>query len=339
MGRIRVGINGYGTIGKRVADAIEAQQDMSVAGIVKIKPDYESSLITKKGQALFAANAEALTAMSAAGLRVNGTINDLLKSCDIIVDCTPEGTGAKNRLLYEKAGVKVIFQGGEKPSVAEVSFVAEVNYKSAIGKRFVRVVSCNTTALSRTIHAIDKDAGVAKARAVIIRRGADPNESKKGPINSLIPNPVKLPSHHAEDVRTVLPGLDIFTSAVIVPTTLMHVHAINLELKRNASAVEIEAALSKSARVRLIDASLGLDSTAAIIEYARDMKRPRNDVPEVAVWRDSISVRGNELDYLQAVHQESIVVPENVDAIRAMCETDITSEESIELTNKSLGLA
>jgi glyceraldehyde-3-phosphate dehydrogenase (NAD(P)) len=32
---IRVGVNGYGTIGKRVADAGAAQPDMELAGVAK----------------------------------------------------------------------------------------------------------------------------------------------------------------------------------------------------------------------------------------------------------------------------------------------------------------
>ena len=35
---IKVGINGYGTIGKRVAEAVTLQDDMEIIGIVKTKP-------------------------------------------------------------------------------------------------------------------------------------------------------------------------------------------------------------------------------------------------------------------------------------------------------------
>ncbi|TKX84936.1 glyceraldehyde-3-phosphate dehydrogenase, partial [Halorubrum sp. SS5] len=37
---IRVGVNGYGTIGKRVADAVAAQADMELVGVTKASPDY-----------------------------------------------------------------------------------------------------------------------------------------------------------------------------------------------------------------------------------------------------------------------------------------------------------
>ena len=41
---IRVGVVGYGVIGRRVADAISAQPDMDLIGIIKTKPDYKAKL-------------------------------------------------------------------------------------------------------------------------------------------------------------------------------------------------------------------------------------------------------------------------------------------------------
>jgi glyceraldehyde-3-phosphate dehydrogenase (NAD(P)) len=44
------------------------------------------------------------------------------------------------------------------------------------------------------------------------------------------------------------------------------------------------------------------------------------------------------LYYYQAIHQESDVVPENIDAIRAMMELEEDNMKSIEKTNKALGI-
>jgi dihydrodipicolinate reductase len=40
MDRIRVGVNGYGVIGKRVADAVHAQPDMHLVGVADIVTDW-----------------------------------------------------------------------------------------------------------------------------------------------------------------------------------------------------------------------------------------------------------------------------------------------------------
>jgi glyceraldehyde-3-phosphate dehydrogenase (NAD(P)) len=37
---IRVAVNGYGVIGKRVADAVAAQEDMVLAGVSDIETDW-----------------------------------------------------------------------------------------------------------------------------------------------------------------------------------------------------------------------------------------------------------------------------------------------------------
>jgi len=83
-----------------------------------------------------------------------GLAEDCFKKSDVIIDCTPAKTGVTYKPMYEKMGKKVIFQGGEKKEVAEMSFTAQVNYDKARGKQFVRVVSCNTTGLTRTLWAI-----------------------------------------------------------------------------------------------------------------------------------------------------------------------------------------
>lgn len=41
---------------------------------------------------------------------------------------------------------------------------------------------------------------------------------------------------------------------------------------------------------------------------------------------------------MQAVHQESIVIPENIDCIRAMLQMEEDNFKSIEKTNKAMGI-
>ncbi len=335
---VRVGVNGYGTIGKRVAEAVTLQGDMELVGVVKTRPDYAAIQAVRRGVSLYAPDDKAAAKFREAGIEVAGTIQDLLKEVDVIVDATPGGVGETYKPLYEKYGVKAIFQGGEKPHVAQVSFSTLCNYDEAVGKASARVVSCNTTGLLRAICTLNKHIGVKRVRATIVRRAADPKEVKRGPVNAIVLNPPRLPSHHGEDAKTVLPGLDIVTAAVVVPTTLMHVHFLNVKLARPASRDEVIEALSSTRRIMLVDsARTGIKSTAEIIEAARDAGRPRADVPELVVFEDSITVSGDELMFFQAVHQESIVVPENIDAIRALLGL-ATMEESMERTDKTLRL-
>lgn len=334
-----VGINGYGTIGKRVADAVAAQDDMKIVGVTKRTPDFEAKMAVEKGYDLYMSAPEREGLFKDAGIEVAGSIDDLYDQLDIIVDCTPEGIGAKNKAnVYEKKGLKAIFEGGEKHDQIGKSFNSFTNFNDAIGADYVRVVSCNTTGLCRTLKPINDLAGIKKVRAVMVRRGADPGQIKKGPINAIVPNPPTVPSHHGPDVQTVMYGLNITTMALLVPTTIMHQHNLMVELENPTDVDEVIAKLESTPRVLLLEASKGMGSTAEIMEYARDIGRPRGDLFEIAVWKESLNVVEGELYYMQAIHQESDVVPENVDAIRAMLEMESDAAKSIEKTNKNMGI-
>src|SRR5664280_794360 len=219
-----VGINGYGTIGKRVADAVAAQDDMKIVGVTKRTPNFEAKRAAELGYNIYMSAPDRENLFEEAGIAVKGTIDDLYDKVDILVDCTPGGIGANNMESYKKAGVKGVFQGGEKHDKIGKSFNSFSNFNDSLGADYVRVVSCNTTGLCRTLNPIEELCGIKKVRAVMVRRGADPAQVTKGPINSIVPNPPTVPSHHGPDVQTVMYGLNITTMAILVPTTLMHQH-------------------------------------------------------------------------------------------------------------------
>ncbi|MGN1362367.1 MAG: phosphorylating glyceraldehyde-3-phosphate dehydrogenase [Methanobrevibacter sp.] len=333
-----IAVNGIGTIGKRVADAVSAQDDMKIVGVCKTKPDFEAKVAVRKGYPLYIAIPEREQLFKDAGIEIAGTVDDMISEADLVVDCTPGKFGKENMDKYKKAGVKAIYQGGEDHSLTGRSFNSFSNYDESYGADYSRVVSCNTTGLTRSLYPISQIADIKKVRAVMVRRGADPNEIKKGPINAIVPNPAKVPSHHGPDVGTVMKGIDITTMALLVPTTLMHVHNIMVELDSDVSTDDIIDVLSKRSRVILAEAGMGLDSTATLMEYARELGRSRNDLYEIPVWKESINVVDNELYYMQAVHQESDVIPENIDCIRAMLELESDNEKSIAKTNKAMGI-
>ena len=332
-------VNGYGTIGKRIAWAIKKSSDLELYGIVKTKPDYSAIIALKNNIDIYVPSTEYMKSFEERGIKVKGTIEDALSKVDIVVDATPAKVGAKYKELYLKYGVKAIFQGGEKHDIVDVSFNSLCNYEEAFGRNYVRVVSCNTTGLLRIICSLHQNVGVRKVRALIVRRGADPKEIKRGPINSIVLDPPHLPSHHGVDVKTVLPWLDIETAAVVVPTTLMHMHHLVIELEKELAKQDILRILEETPRILLVDSDkLGIRSTSELIEIARDAGRLRNDFPEILVWSTTINVRGRELVLIQSIHQESIVIPENIDAIRAVLRLEEDKWKSIEKTDRELNI-
>ena len=332
---IRVGVVGYGTIGKRVANAITKQPDMVLVGVVKRSPDYSAKIGISRGIRFFIPHEELVDVWNRAGARYYGTLDDLLQECDVIVDATPKGIGMKNRVIYESKGIKAIFQGGEHPDVGEVSFVAQVNYESALGKQFLRVVSCNTTGLARVLHAINQQYPIEKAIVFLVRRAIDPNQDTNGIIDCVAPSFGV--SHHAEDLKTVLKDINIVTFAVRIPVTHFHVHMISIKLKETVDRREIIDLLEESRRIVVLSSRDGLRSTAKLLDLSRELGRPRFDIYENLVWLDSIYAEGKWLHLMQAIHQEAIVIPENIDAIRAVSGfTDALT--SMNLTDSSLSI-
>ncbi|MFC6954053.1 type II glyceraldehyde-3-phosphate dehydrogenase [Halorubellus litoreus] len=334
---IQVAVNGYGTIGKRVADAVRAQPDMEVVGVAKTSPNFEAETAVDKGYPLYAAIEDRIELFDDAGIDLAGTVDELVAEADIVVDACPSGIGADNVAMYREHDTPALLQGGEDADAADASFNARSNYDTVEGLDVVRVVSCNTTGLSRLIKPLEEAYGVEKVRATLVRRGGDPAQTGRGPINDILPNPVGLPSHHGPDVETIFPDLDIDTLGLKVPATLMHMHSINVTLADRPSADAVRELLEGESRTFVIPEHLDLDGAGAIKEYAMDRGRPRADVWENCIWGESVTMEDDDLYLFQAIHQESDVVPENVDAIRAVLGTD-DQTASIETTNDAMGM-
>lgn len=335
MSKIKVGVLGVGTIGKRVADAVLKQDDMELVGITARSYNYRAIAAAHKKIPLFAV--EGKDVFEKNGIPIEGDFQNLLDSVDIMVDCAPKKIGKQHKEEhYLPKKMKAIFQGGEKAKVADSSFVAQCNYDEAVNKDYIRVVSCNTTGLSRTLREVDKLVGIKEAYATMIRRGADPWDIRHGPINSVVPV-LELPSHHGPDVQTVLKNMEIFTTALSVSSTLMHMHTLTVECEKTPKVDDVVQAFRDTTRVRVVDNASMVRSTAEIMEYAKDLGRERGDMPEIVVWKEAIGVQHNKLLFMQGVHQESDVVCENIDAIRAAMGFE-DGAKSIEKTNKALDI-
>lgn len=330
-----VAVNGYGTIGKRVADAVALQDDMVVVGVAKTRPNFEARHAVEKGYPLYAAVEERRNLFREAGVEVEGPVEEMLEEADVVVDATPSGIGEQNRELYTDYDVKQVYQGGEDAGIAARSFNSSANYGECVGIDSVRVVSCNTTGLLRILAPLERDFGVGKVRATLVRRGGDPAQHGRGPINDILPNPVTLPSHHGPDVQTVMPEVDIFTAGFKVPATMMHVHSVNVEV--DATRKDVMESLEGESRIRFVSTEDGVESTGEVKEMMLDKGRPRGDAWENIVWRESVTIDDGELYLFQAIHQESDVVPENVDAIRAVTGFR-DGDESIRKTDTALGI-
>lgn len=331
MSRVRVGVLGYGVIGKRVADAVRAQSDMEVIGVAA-RPTSPSVVVARHwGYRVFAAGATGHESAS----DLDGSLVDLLRQIDVLLDCTPSGVPATYRGLYDAfPNLPIIVQGGEKHGFGGVSFNAFANYEQAARKTRVRVISCSSTGSTRMVWALDQAFGLDQAFISLWRRAADPGKSSKTPVNALSPSLGQ--SHHAPDVLTVLPGLRLYSMSADCPTTLSHVLTIQADLKRSTTRDDVAAALGRVPRVIV---GSGLRSTADLAEYYQDLGRPRRDRPEIYVWSEGLEVQGRTLVASFNVHMESITIPETIDCVRAVLRTETNAWRSIAQTDAALGIA
>ncbi|KPQ41881.1 MAG: glyceraldehyde-3-phosphate dehydrogenase [Candidatus Methanoperedens nitroreducens] len=58
MKKAKVAVNGYGTVGKRVADAVSLQDDMELIGIGKTRLDFQAQIASNKGYKIYLSETE-----------------------------------------------------------------------------------------------------------------------------------------------------------------------------------------------------------------------------------------------------------------------------------------
>jgi glyceraldehyde-3-phosphate dehydrogenase (NAD(P)) len=344
--KIRVGVAGYGTIGQRLADGVAMQGDMELVGIADLAPTLSIRALAENDMIgannvkynLYLVDGADKAAFDAHDIPVAGSFEDLCKSVDIMLDSAPGGVGAKNKVLYEKLGVKAIFQGGEQNSVADVFFHGYANYEKGVGANYLKLTSCNTTGLIRTVDALDRAFNIEKVAITIIRRVADPGDYHRGLTNAL--QMEKAPSHQALDLMTIMPHVEATGILVHTPVTHGHIITVLATAKDGKKITKAEAleVFQKHPRIRVVSIDEGFKGNASLFKYARDLGNRRGDMYEIGLWEDSIVESGNDIMFAINIPQESVTIPETIDAIRAATGMQATREEGTAETNKYLGI-
>jgi glyceraldehyde-3-phosphate dehydrogenase (NAD(P)) len=335
---VRIGVVGFGTIGERIADGIAKQNDMKLVGIVDVVPSLPVRALVESGRGypIYCSLPDRVPMMEKAGIPIAGTLDDLLDQVDMVCDATPPGVGMQNKQIYKKHGVPATFQGGEKHEISPILFSSTGNYDKAKDVDYIKLVSCNTTGIVRAVVAVDDAFGVEKSVATIVRRAADPSETHKGPIDAAIPG--KVPSHQATDLMIVMPHLDAMGFVITVPITHGHVIAMHVTLKEEITTQDALEVFRKGRRIRTFRLDDGFLSNAHIFDYMRDLGRPRADMYEVGIWEETVLAQGRDLYWIHDIPQEAIVIPENVDAIRARLGMQESKWDAVDTTDRYLGI-
>ncbi len=149
----KVFVNGYGSIGSRIAKFIKEDPEIQVLGIGKYSPDEKVQHALDNGFSVYVPEKKINDFTD----DIKGSIESILDDCDLVIDASPGGYGYLNKKnIYEPKGISAVFQGGEtifgENAVSDILFNSRVNYADAFGKKYVMQGSCNVTGMGRILN-------------------------------------------------------------------------------------------------------------------------------------------------------------------------------------------
>lgn len=314
----RVFVNGYGSIGSRIAQFIKDDRDIELVGIGKHSPDEKVTDAISRGFRVYAPKNKMDDFRN---FKISGSIEDAVSNCDLIIDASPGGVGYTNKkILYEPIKARAIFQGGEKisgeKSVSQFLFNSRVNYDKAYDKQFAMQGSCNVTGMGRIIQPLKEKYGnkIERLDATLLRRWADLEDLKTEVKDSI---EWTLNPHHDEDVKSYM-GADtpLFIRVFKIPTRQMHVHLMDIRFTGKAPSIsEIIDLYKNEYGVAVL---YGAKGTKDIRDYAESIKFSFKDTNMIHIHADLIEVQDDVVKMTYSDDQTGIVVPENHLLMQAM---------------------
>lgn len=332
---VKVAINGYGTIGKRIADAVGLQDDMLVVGVSKFTPNYEAELLLMKEYPLYVPR-EKKSAFEDLGFVVEGNVSDLIQESEVVIDCTPTNVCSGFAKEYEKSNKKYIFQGGA--FMDTVPFHASTNFDAHFGREKARVPAPDITGLCRALKPLEERFSIKGIFGTVLHNVAGPQTPSvgaRGVLPSLTPQLGKDGEDH--DLNKLFPKIPVQVQTINMPELKLGLHAVYLELAQPVNPLEVIDVFEKTYRIRMVSGESGVTSLGEVEKLAEDLGRCRSELYENVIWRDGIKGNGKNLSFLQSIGIGS-VVPENVDCIRALMQVTDDKMTSILKTNKNLNI-
>ena len=308
---VKVFINGYGNIGRRIATAFSQDKEIQFIGVGKYSVDDRVKDAVDRNFPLYVP-ANMVSKFKEKGFPVSGNISNAIMESDIVIDAAKDGYGYDNKVnLYEPLNKAAIFQGGEDNTgvkkVADVIHNSRVNYKDMFKKKYVIQGSCNVSGMGRILQPMIEKYGseIERYDVTLIRRSADLEDSKE--VKDSIEwdkNP-----HHQDDVKSFLPTVNLYVEAYKVPSRMMHLHQMTVRFK--SAAPDKESFLDtyeKEFGVAILSNARG---TGDIRRKAIDLGFEHGDTNMVHIHSDTIRTQDDTLKLLYSDDQTGMVIPEN----------------------------
>ena len=314
----KVFVNGYGSIGSRIAKFIKDDPDIQIIGVGKYSPDKKVQSAIDNGFSVYVPKNKIDDFKE---YEITGSIESALDDCDLVIDASPGGQGYLNKKnIYEPKDIMAIYQGGETVfgdnAVSDLLFNSRANYADAFGKKHVMQGSCNVTGMGRILNPLREKYSERLERfdVTLVRRWADLEQTDKEIIDTI---EMTEKPHHGDDVKSYF-GKDapLFVRAIKVPTRQMHLHIMDIRFKNNAPTPnEIHQLFKDEYGVSILCTAKG---TKDVRDFAKNSKFNFKDTNMIHIHANMTLSIGDTVQLFYSDDQTGIVIPENHMLLQAM---------------------
>lgn len=308
---VRVFINGYGNIGRRLASAFSHDKEIQFVGIGKYSIDNKVDEAFSKKFPVYVPE-EKVPEFKGKRYDISGTISDAIKKSDLVIDAAKDGFGYSNKVnFYIPLNKPAIFQGGEdrtgEKKVADIIHNSRINFDKVTNQKYVIQGSCNVSGMGRIMQPMIEKFGdkIQRYDVTLIRRWAD-LEDKKEVKDSIEwdKNP-----HHQDDVKSFLPSVKLYVEAYKVPSRMMHLHQMIIRFKDKVPYFDSMSDIYQDEfGVAVLANAKG---TADIRLKARELGFEHDDTNMVHIHEETMRKSDDTLKILYSDDQTGIVIPEN----------------------------
>ena len=308
---IKVGINGFGRIGRMVFRAVAREAEFSDIEIVGIndllEPDYLAYMLKYDS---VHGNFKGDVAVEGSNLIVNGrkirltAVKDPAElkwneiGADLVIDSTGLFLTKEGCEKHLAAGAKKVVQSAPSKDDTPM-FVFGVNHPKYAGEKIVSAASCTTNCLAPVAKVLHDNWGIKRGLMTTVHAATATQKTVDGPSNKdwrggrgILENIIPSSTGAAKAVGVVIPELNkkLTGMSFRVPTSDVSVVDLTVELNKEASYAEICAAM-KAASQGAMKGILGYTEEKVVATDFRGSPAPSTFDAEAGIALDSTFVK------------------------------------------------
>ena len=308
---IKVGINGFGRIGRMVFRAVAREAEFSDIEIVGIndllEPDYLAYMLKYDS---VHGNFKGDVAVEGSNLIVNGRkirltavtapaeLNWTEIGADLVIDSTGLFLTKEGCEKHLAAGAKKVVQSAPSKDDTPM-FVFGVNHTKYAGEKIVSAASCTTNCLAPVAKVLNDNWGIKRGLMTTVHAATATQKTVDGPPNKdwrggrgILENIIPSSTGAAKAVGVVIPELNkkLTGMSFRVPTSDVSVVDLTVELNKEASYAEICAAM-KAASQGAMKGILGYTEEKVVATDFRGSPAPSTFDAEAGIALDSTFVK------------------------------------------------